>query len=156
MLTTILVLLVLGGVTAGCKYTPNASGHAVVPDGVTSIGVEAFYNCVSLVSIALPEGLTSIGMYAFQGATSLASVSFPEGLTSIGDGAFSGATSLGSVSFPEGLTSIGRQAFHNTLLTEADVTLPASLGEEKRHWYSCIYLSLSACTLEHVGDTIPT
>ena len=90
MLTTILVLLALGGVTAKCLYTPDANGHAVVPDGVTSIGEQAFYKCVSLISIALPEGLTSIGRSAFQGATSLASVSFPEGLTSIGTNAFKG------------------------------------------------------------------
>ena len=84
MLTTILVLLVLGGVTAGCLYTPDASGHAVVPDGVTSIGYRAFYECISLISIALPEGLTSIGNYAFTHATFVAKVSFHERLTSIG------------------------------------------------------------------------
>ena len=35
MLTTILVLLALGGVTAGCLYTPDANGHVVVPDAST-------------------------------------------------------------------------------------------------------------------------
>jgi len=47
---------------------------------------------------------------------------------------------LASVSFPESLTSIGYQAFWNTTLTEADVALPASLGETKRHWarYNCM------------------
>eukprot|EP00964_Phaeocystis_antarctica_P129120 scaffold92991_cov69-Phaeocystis_antarctica.AAC.1 len=135
MLATFLVLLAVGGVAAGCLYTPDANGHVVVPAGVTSIGNEVFYGCVSVVSIALPEGLISIGYWAFYGATSLASVSFPESLISIGNSAFYGATSLASATFSEGLTSIGTQAFHNTLLAEADVTLPASLGEEKRHWY---------------------
>ena len=107
----------------------------VLPEGLTTIGDGAFYNCDSLLSVALPDSLTSIGDYAFYRATSLASVSFPEALTSIGRVAFDGATSFASVSFPVGLTSIGPQAFRNTLLTEANVTLPASLGEEKRHWY---------------------
>ena len=122
MLTTILVLLALGGVITqsaqddlgGCLYTPDANGHAVVPDGVTSIGEEAFRNCVSLISIALPESLTSIGWGAFRGATSLTSVSFPESYTSIDPSAFRNAISLASVSFPESLTSIGNMAFSNT------------------------------------------
>ena len=90
-----------------------------------------------MASVSFSEGLTSIRQEAFYGATSLASVSFPESLTSIGRGAFYNATSLASVSFQEGLTSIGTRAFHNTLLTEADVALPASLvGEMKRQWYN--------------------
>ena len=40
LVTTILVLLALGGVAARCQYTPDANGHVVVPrvvpDGVTS------------------------------------------------------------------------------------------------------------------------
>jgi len=51
MLATILVLLALGGVAARCGdrasdncclYTPDANGHVVVPDGVTSLGNQAF------------------------------------------------------------------------------------------------------------------
>ena len=105
------------------------------PASLTHIGNFAFNGTTSLASVSFPEGLTSIGNGAFNGTTSLESVSFPESLTSIGIMAFAGATSLVSVFSPEGLTSIGAQAFLNTLLTEADVTLPASLGEEKRHWY---------------------
>ena len=134
MLATILVLLAPGGVAAWggmaarCLYTPDANGHAVVPDGVTTIDDYAFSSCDSLVSIALPEGLISIGDWAFDGATSLASVSFPESLTSIGIWAFKGANSLASITFSEGLTSLGAGAFQDTLLTEANVKLPASLG----------------------------
>jgi hypothetical protein len=49
-----LVLLALGGVTAGCLYTPDANGHATVPEGITSIGDAAFEGCHALVSIGLP------------------------------------------------------------------------------------------------------
>ena len=36
-----------------------------IPDGVTSIGSEAFIRCLSLTSIILPSSITSIGLGAF-------------------------------------------------------------------------------------------
>lgn len=36
-----------------------------IGDGVTSIGVLAFYGCKSLTSITLGKGVTSIEMFAF-------------------------------------------------------------------------------------------
>ena len=57
MLATILVLLAVGGVAAGCLYTPDANGHVTVPDGITSIGDADFEDCDTMVSIGLPAGL---------------------------------------------------------------------------------------------------
>jgi hypothetical protein len=48
----------------------------VIPDGVTSIGSYAFYNCTSLTSVTLPSGVTSIGSYAFYNCSKLTSVVF--------------------------------------------------------------------------------
>ena len=72
-----LVLLALGGVAAGCLYTPDANGHVSVPDGVTSIGDAAFENCFTLVSIGMPAGLISIGASSFKGCTYLNSLVLP-------------------------------------------------------------------------------
>ena len=74
----------------------------------------AFYYCGSLgrlTSISLPDGLTSIGNQAFSGCESLALTSLPDGLTSIGDYTFYKCTSLALTSLPDGLTSIG---YHST------------------------------------------
>ena len=60
----------------------------VIPDGVTSIGDEAFYNCTSLTSIEIPNSVTSIGDRAFCNCYSLTSVIIGEGVTSIGVSAF--------------------------------------------------------------------
>ena len=52
---------------AGCKNT-------VIPNSVTSIGSNAFYNCSGLTSITIPNSVTSIADYAFYGCPSLTSV----------------------------------------------------------------------------------
>ncbi|MBR4237271.1 leucine-rich repeat protein [bacterium] len=37
----------------------------VIPDGVTSIGDYAFYNCFNIISVTIPESVTKIGTNAF-------------------------------------------------------------------------------------------
>jgi hypothetical protein len=85
--------------------------NLALPEGLTNIGGNAFYNCSSLASISLPAGLTSIGDCAFSCCSSLALTSLPAGLTSIGGCAFYGCSSLALTSLPEGLTRIGDGAF---------------------------------------------
>ena len=41
-----------------------------LPDGLTSIGYEAFGYCPSLTSVTIPNSVTSIGEYAFYYCTS--------------------------------------------------------------------------------------
>ncbi len=73
----------------------------VIPEGVTSIGSYAFYNCDSLTSISIPARVTSIGSCAFFGCDSLASIVIPASVTSIGVSAFDGCDSLTSVTFED-------------------------------------------------------
>jgi S-layer homology domain. len=61
-------------------------------------------------SLSLPEGLSSIGNQAFEGTWNLQSVSFPANLTRIGSGAFHGA-GLYSVVIPAGVTTIESETF---------------------------------------------
>ena len=108
----------------------------VVEEGVTSIGMYAFYDLSVMESIVLPESLTSIGYSAFQ-KTLMKSIEIPEGVTTIGPWAFESCTDLVSLTLPETLTSIGSWAFQNCdALTE--VTLPGSLTEVgERAFYNC-------------------
>ena len=61
----------------------------IIPDGVTSIGDYAFYNCNNLTSVAIPASVTTIGEDAFWNCNSLTSVTIPASVTSVGDRAFS-------------------------------------------------------------------
>ena len=78
------------------------SGSYAIPDSVTSIGSNAFYNCKSLTSVTIPGSVTSIGSYAFSKCTSLTSVTIPDSVTSIGVGAFASCTSLTGIRVTEG------------------------------------------------------
>ena len=82
-----------------------------VPDGVTKIGQDAFYNCTSLSSIEFPGSLNEIGLSAFRGCTSLSSIEFSAGVSNIGQEAFSRCTSLTHIEFSESLSEIELHAF---------------------------------------------
>lgn len=56
--------------------------------------VAGFSQCPNLVNLTLPNGLLTIGYNAFGGCTSLTSVTIPSSVTSIGRYAFGGCTSL--------------------------------------------------------------
>ena len=82
--------------------------------GVTSIGVEAFYNCTNLEEVTFAERsqLETIGDAAFSGCKSLTSIEIPDSVASIGNYAFDYCTSLTEIEIPASVTSIGCYAFH--------------------------------------------
>ena len=74
----------------GCQNT-------IIPNSVTSIGDNAFYECTGLTSITIPNSITSIVDYAFYYCTGLTSITIPNSVTSIGYEAFRGCTGLEKV-----------------------------------------------------------
>ena len=83
----------------------------VIPDGVTEIGICAFYGRKSLKEIIIPGGVTKIGAAAFDGCKSLEKVVIPDSVTEIGDDAFNGCTSLKEINIPGSVKKIGGGAF---------------------------------------------
>lgn len=85
--------------------------QVTIPEGVASIGYDAFSGFVSLQSVTFPDSVTSVDEGAFGGCVSLTTITTPNNVASIGDFAFSGCESLPNVSVFNSVTSIGGGAF---------------------------------------------
>ena len=92
-------------------YPVGRSGAYTIPDGVVTIGPQAFQACSGLTAISIPDGVTTIGENAFLWCHKLRDVSFPDSVTTIGASAFSDCDGLTWVMFGASLESIGAGAF---------------------------------------------
>lgn len=102
---------------------------------LTAIGGHTFYRC-SLSSIVIPEGVETIGENAFDGCDVLTSVSLPTTMSQISANAFYGCSALKSITLPNGLTKIYHHSFANTGLVE--VNIPNGVEEiEYRAFLDC-------------------
>ncbi len=112
---------------------------------VTSVGYEAFKNCVSLRSTTIPSSVLYIANRAFCGCTSLESVGDTSKVTSFENQAFYECSSLASVDL-SGATSISNGAFEDcsSLASVGDLSSVTSIGN---------YAFKRCASLESVGDT---
>ena len=83
----------------------------VIPEGVPSIGDDAFRNCSYLTSVEIPEGVTDIGKCAFYGCSKITNLSLPTSLGRICYNTFAHCNSLASLTLSEGITNIDESAF---------------------------------------------
>lgn len=99
------------GAFAYCKNLKTIK----LPNTITSIGDEAFYNCQSLTNI---EGLDkcnlkSIGSAAFSNCKALENLDFSKStFTNVPSKAFNGCSALAKITLPNTLTTIGGYAFY--------------------------------------------
>lgn len=83
----------------------------LLPEGLITIGDNAFQYCTNLRKIHFPSTLEKIGANAFNGCVSLDHVVLPESVYEIGSGAFSHCVSLSSVELPESLQQLNDSTF---------------------------------------------
>ena len=95
------------------KYN-GESDVVIIPDGVKTIGMEAFYE-LAITKVICPKSLVKIDESAFESCTSLKKIELPDSLEEIGFGAFNGCTALEEITFPENLKKIGWYAFKNCM-----------------------------------------
>ena len=98
-----------------------------LPEGLTSIGDNAFYYCISLESITIPAGVTSIGEYAFLVCDALKTINVAaenEHFSDIDGVLFNKSKTIllqypsgrteESYTVPDGVTEIGEGAFYHS------------------------------------------
>lgn len=91
----------------GYAFKGSAVTSVSMPEGITSIGFEAFSGCQNLESVALPESLTTLDRVAFISCELLRAIKIPSGVATIPDYCFNCCLSLENVTIPEGVTTLG-------------------------------------------------
>lgn len=139
-----------------CAFYKNYSLYsATLPEGLTSIGEQAFYSC-ALVEITLPASLTTLGSYAFRYNYRLARIVNRSGLTDEVAQAAKGVSKYFKiVTAPDGsaVEKIGEFVFWMdedgaySLMTyagnESEITLPANANENKYAIHPNAFLNFS-------------
>lgn len=88
------------------------NGTFIVPNSVTKIGNNAFYDCRDLLeSIFIPPSVVEIEWYAFSGCFTLKELNMSNGLKVIGEGAFSSCHALTKINIPDTVERIDDYAF---------------------------------------------
>lgn len=112
--------VIIDGVPVGAidTYTFTSGRHTIeyVMKDYTRISDFHFTNfgLLGLESVEIPEGVTSIGANAFSECSNLKTINIPEKVTSIGSGAFYGCSSLAEVTY-KGKTYTSKQELLNVL-----------------------------------------
>ncbi len=97
-----------------------------IPEGIETIGKNAFRDMDQLAAVRLPESLQTIGEFAFFGCGKLNYVRIPQNVKTIEKSAFNSCAAMTRVYFCEGIETIGETAFYycNKL---NEVVLPKSV-----------------------------
>ena len=113
------------------RFSKNVVTKIVIPNTVTAIGENAFYNG-DLENVVIPNSVTLIGDSAFS-HNQLTSVVIPNSVTSIGSSAFM-SNQLTSLILSNNLASIGQNTFSRNQLT--NIKIPASVTLIQQNGFS--------------------
>ena len=115
--TTILPLLF-----EGCAFE-----ELYIPDGITTIGTNAFQNCGKLAELTLSDGVATVNNYAFYNCQALTTVNMADSVTKLGMNVFQNCAILTDVTMSKNLSSIGADCF-NGCSELKNIWIPASLN----------------------------
>lgn len=100
--------------------------EVTIPDSVISIGSSSFGYCDNLKKIVIPNSVKSIGSSAFEGCKSLTDINIPDSVITISNEAFESCTSLESITLPDSVNTLGSNAFSGCKNLK-NVSLPDSI-----------------------------
>ena len=103
----------------------------------TVIPVTYFMWCDNLTSIELPEGLVSIGRNAFACCQNLTDITIPESVTEIGGSAFYRCYKLTNIVIPAKMTTIAKTTFVDC--ENLSITIPVSVTEIATDAFNGLY-----------------
>lgn len=85
--------------------------NITIPEGVTEIVTDAFFECNNLTSIIIPDSTTTVGSYAFSYCDKLENVTVSKKLTVIEYGTFYNCGNLSDITIPNSVDFVGESAF---------------------------------------------
>lgn len=108
------------GATLVAMPVGAGTGSFTVPEGVTTIGMQAFERCM-LEEVILPETLTRIESFGFNQCMNLKGIHIPEKVSFVGLAAFQGCRNLEKLTLPKYLSVISGNAFYGVRITELEI-----------------------------------
>ena len=100
------------------EYTPwndfkTEIKKLIIEDGVTTIGNDAFVDCIGIKRVEISYTVTTIGHNAFTNCDGLTSIDIPYGVQTLGEYAFADCDNLRSVTIPSSMSVVSAGAFNN-------------------------------------------
>lgn len=112
-----------------------------LPSTLKYIGEAAFEDCMNLPTIDLPDSITEIGASAFSGCKSITAVQLPIELSEIKNATFFGCSALEKVTLGVNVKKIGSEAFEDCVNLK-EVYIPNSIkGIGQKAFEGCASLS---------------
>lgn len=117
--------------------------EAVISNKCTSINRYAFRG-TGLKEVIMPEGVETVGYEAFSGCRKATSVEMPNSVITVGSNAFDGCYALKNVKLSESMSEISSSMLRNTAIEEIDI--PASVTIINRYAFNgCASLTSLVC-----------
>ena len=111
----------LSYIGANAFYDSPDLDEVKIPSTVTKIKQSAFSGCTGLTKIELPPQLEEVDYNSFYGCSRLTEITIPSSVKIIRGSAFESCTSLESVTLSEGIGEIGTEAFQYTKLKSLNI-----------------------------------